>query len=255
MNHTPAWSPDGQLIAFTSSRGGNYDVYAMSADGSGQTRVTTNAAFDGEPSWAPFRHRLSVTKDGGGSGTVTSTPAGIDCGDNCSALFRFESQVTLTASPAAGSSFGGWAGDCAAAGSATTCSVTMDAARSAGVTFDLNPTSAAPPPSVGSTLPAGCDIAGTAGRDVITGTSKGERICGLGGNDVIRGLGGNDILVGGKGNDRLVGGGGKDRFLGGGGKDFLAMKDRAREFGDGGKGVDTARINRGDKLRRVEKRR
>jgi hypothetical protein len=33
------------------------------------------------------------------------------------------------------------------------------------------------------------------------------------------------------------------------------MKDRAKEFGDGGKGIDTARINRGDKLRRVEKRR
>ena len=33
------------------------------------------------------------------------------------------------------------------------------------------------------------------------------------------------------------------------------MRDRARELGDGGKGVDTARINRGDRLKRVEKRR
>lgn len=106
----------------------------------------------------------------------------------------------------------------------------------------------------GSSIP-GCDIAGTEGNDTITGTAKGERICGLGGNDVIKGLGGNDVLIGGKGNDRLVGGGGKDRFLGGAGKDFLAMKDRAKEFGDGGKGIDTARINRGDKLKRVEKRR
>ncbi|MEX2102859.1 MAG: choice-of-anchor Q domain-containing protein, partial [Gaiellaceae bacterium] len=105
------------------------------------------------------------------------------------------------------------------------------------------------------TLPPGCDIAGTAGNDTITGTAAPERICGLGGNDVIKGLGGNDVLIGGKGNDRLVGGAGKDRFLGGAGKDFLAMRDRAKEFGDGGKGIDTARINRGDTLRRVEKRR
>ena len=138
------------------------------------------------------------------------------------------------------------------------------------------PTPPTPPQgggSTGPTLPPGCDIAGTEGNDVITGTAKGERICGLGGNDVIRGLGGNDVLIGGlgndrlvggqgndrlvgaKGNDRLVGGGGKDRFLGGAGKDFLAMKDRAKEFGDGGKGIDTATINRGDKLKRVEKRR
>ena len=50
-------------------------------------------------------------------------------------------------------------------------------------------------------------------------------------------------------------GGRKNRFLGGAGKEFLAMKDRAKEFGDGGKGIDTARINRGDRLKRVEKRR
>lgn len=135
---------------------------------------------------------------------------------------------------------------------------------------DLTPASAVftvdtavpPPPAPpvgggtgGPTLPAGCDIAGTEGNDTITGTAADERICGLGGNDVIKGLGGNDVLIGGKGNDRLVGGGGKDRFLGGAGKDFLAMKDRAKEFGDGGKGIDTARINRGDRLKRVEKRR
>ena len=48
----PEWSPDGTRIAFTSDRDGNYDVYVMGADGSGQTRVTTTA--DGEsfsPAW------------------------------------------------------------------------------------------------------------------------------------------------------------------------------------------------------------
>ena len=29
----PAWSPDGQRIAFSSDRDGNYDIYVMNADG------------------------------------------------------------------------------------------------------------------------------------------------------------------------------------------------------------------------------
>ena len=48
---------------------------------------------------------LHVYKDGAGSGTVTSDPAGIDCGLICSAGFTRGDTVTLTAAPAAGSIF------------------------------------------------------------------------------------------------------------------------------------------------------
>ena len=41
--------------------------------------------------------------------------------------------VTLTAAPATGSSFAGWSGDCT--GAATTCQLTMDAAKNATATF------------------------------------------------------------------------------------------------------------------------
>lgn len=34
------------LIAFTSNRDGNDEIYFMAADGSGQTRLTTNPAVD-----------------------------------------------------------------------------------------------------------------------------------------------------------------------------------------------------------------
>ena len=37
----PDWSPDGGSIAFTSDRDGNGEVYGMSADGTGQARLTT----------------------------------------------------------------------------------------------------------------------------------------------------------------------------------------------------------------------
>ncbi len=84
---------------------------------------------------------LSVTKEGAGSGTVTSSPTGIDCGSTCSASFALSTRVTLTAIPASGSSFSGWGGSCS--GEATTCTVTVLGARSATATFTGEP---APPP-------------------------------------------------------------------------------------------------------------
>ncbi|MBX3273976.1 MAG: hypothetical protein KF729_27170 [Sandaracinaceae bacterium] len=62
---------------------------------------------------------LRVVRDGTGSGTVTSAPAGIDCGGTCAAAFMRGAGVTLTAVAAPGSTFAGWADDAA--------SCTMDA--------------------------------------------------------------------------------------------------------------------------------
>jgi len=38
-------------IAFVSHRDRNFQIYVMNADGSNQTRLTNNPAYDGEPSW------------------------------------------------------------------------------------------------------------------------------------------------------------------------------------------------------------
>ena len=46
MDYWPAWSPDGKRIAFTSNRDGNYEIYVMNADGSGQRNLTRHAAQD-----------------------------------------------------------------------------------------------------------------------------------------------------------------------------------------------------------------
>jgi photosystem II stability/assembly factor-like uncharacterized protein len=81
----------------------------------------------------PLLVRVAVTKAGTGSGTVISAPAGIDCGSTCDAGFDVASTVTLTATPAHGSSFAGWSGACTGSG---TCTVTADAARSVTSTFD-----------------------------------------------------------------------------------------------------------------------
>jgi hypothetical protein len=60
--------------------------------------------------------QVSVASSGNGSGTVTSTPAGINCPGTCSASFASGSSVTLTAAAAAGSTFVGWDGICAGFG-------------------------------------------------------------------------------------------------------------------------------------------
>ena len=65
---------------------------------------------------------LSVSKTGTGTGTVTSSPAGIACGATCSLSVAAGTPVTLTATPASGSTFGGWSGACS--GTAA-CTLTM----------------------------------------------------------------------------------------------------------------------------------
>src|SRR5687767_1979201 len=54
--------------------------------------------------------QLSVNKAGTGSGAITSSIAGINCGDTCSASFTTGASVTLSAVPSSGSVFFGWGG-------------------------------------------------------------------------------------------------------------------------------------------------
>lgn len=76
---------------------------------------------------------LTVQRTGDGSGTVTSAPAGIDCGGSCAATFADGTVVVLQAAAASGSHFTGWSGDCS--GTSTSCTVTLNAARSVTANF------------------------------------------------------------------------------------------------------------------------
>jgi hypothetical protein len=90
---------------------------------------------------------LTVTKNGTGTGTVSSSPAGIACGTDCTQTAAVGSQFTLSATPATGSTFTGWSGACTGTG---TCTVTLSAARTATATFNAVTT-----PPAGSPAPAG----------------------------------------------------------------------------------------------------
>jgi len=79
---------------------------------------------------------LAVVLTGGGSGQVTSIPAGIDCPGTCVASFPPHTAVTLTAVPAPGSRALGWAGtgSCPGAGP---CTLSLDAPASVHAGFGL----------------------------------------------------------------------------------------------------------------------
>lgn len=87
---------------------------------------------------APNQYILNVVRSG--QGTVTSSPSGINCGSTCSASFVQNTNVVLTAVPAAGRIFTGWTvqggGSCAGTG---TCTVTMNAGKTVTANFALNP--------------------------------------------------------------------------------------------------------------------
>ena len=67
----PVWSPDGQRLAFASSRDGNTEVYVMDADGTNPTNLTQNADTDGwNIVWSPDGQRIAFTSERDGNTEV-----------------------------------------------------------------------------------------------------------------------------------------------------------------------------------------
>jgi hypothetical protein len=90
----------------------------------------TAASSPGGPPPRPSTYPLTVknVNEGyNGNGTVTSNPAGINCGPTCTSSFAPGSSVTLTATPSSVSVFSGWKGCDSSMG--TTCTVAMSGAR------------------------------------------------------------------------------------------------------------------------------
>ncbi len=67
QNWAPAWSKDGQWIAFTSDRDGNNEIYVMDADGEKQVRITQTSYNEWFPSWSPDGRSLVYYSDRNGN--------------------------------------------------------------------------------------------------------------------------------------------------------------------------------------------
>jgi len=77
----------------------------------------------------------TVQKQGIGSGRITSTPAGIDCGTSCSGDYEQGTTVSFNAAPVPGSVFVGWSGACN--GAVPTCTVVIVANQTVKATFTI----------------------------------------------------------------------------------------------------------------------
>jgi Tol biopolymer transport system component/DNA-binding winged helix-turn-helix (wHTH) protein len=68
LESEPSWSPDGRMIAYSSDRGGNLDIWVRPVSEGDPIRVTTSEAHDWQPDWAPEGNLLVFRseRDGGG---------------------------------------------------------------------------------------------------------------------------------------------------------------------------------------------
>ena len=127
---------------------------------------------------------LTVAKSGTGSGVVSSVPAGIDCGADCTETYGAGTVVTLTATATAdsifmnrpeGSTFVAWQGACT--GANPVCQVTIDAAKVTTATFALAPITypltvakGGAGSGVVTSAPAGIDCGADCGESYLAGT-------------------------------------------------------------------------------------
>jgi len=133
-------------LTATASSGSTFTGWSDACTGAGSCNVTMNAAKSVTAAFTAQSFALTLVKAGTGSGTVASSPSGINCGSTCSANYNNGTSVTLTATASSGSTFTGWSGACTGTGA---CTVTMDAAKSVSAAFGVLPPA---PPSALSIL-------------------------------------------------------------------------------------------------------
>ncbi len=182
-NHTSfslaRYASDGTLDPIFGAGGRVVTEVGTDAEGSAlllqpdDGRLLVAGAADGNFALARYEGDFAtfgLTKAGTGSGTVTSDPAGLDCGATCSARFPFGAVVNLTAIPAPGSVFAGWSGDPDCADG----TVTLNADETCTATFQVLVALTVTREGTGSGTvtsdPAGIDCGATCTRSYPSGT-------------------------------------------------------------------------------------
>src|SRR5882762_4588001 len=161
-------------LAASAAAGSTFAGWSGACTGTASCAVTMSAARSVTATFnATVNFALTVTLAGTGSGTVTSTPTGISCPGTCSANFGSGASVTLSASPAANSTFTGWnGGGCTGTGN---CTVTMSMAQTVTATFvmsfALSVTMAGNGSGTVTSMPTGISCPGTCSASFASGTS------------------------------------------------------------------------------------
>lgn len=179
------------VLTATPNSNSNFIGWSGDCSGTGPCSVSMSVArnVSAQFSLKP-QYLVSISKTGDGTGLVTSSPAGIDCGTNCAALFVEGSSITLTVTPGGLSSFVSWGGDCSGTSSSCTISNIMSAKNITAnftsnlkhnkihlipttptdITPNILPISAETPTSIGGTV--GSSVASNSGAGVAVSGSE-----------------------------------------------------------------------------------
>ena len=133
--------PASTVVTLTASPGlgaGFAGWSGGSCTGTGTCAVRMDAMMAVTATFTTNQAALTVIPAGNGQGVITSAPAGITCGADCAESYDLGTVITLTATPAVGSSFAGWSGG--GCTGVSTCAVTLTAATAVSATFSNNPT-------------------------------------------------------------------------------------------------------------------
>ena len=234
----PAWSPDGTRIAYTRigcepERRGAHCVFAMNADGSGQTNLTPEDElgqcpnspgyfFNGasrSPAWSPDGRKIAfsgpvICPNNMGSniwvmnadGSAKTSLNNDNGSSDLRPAFSPDGTRIVFESNRDGNGYPTEIYSMSAGGGSAITRLTNNSVWDSDADWSVStPT---------------CDVTGSG---VITGTAGDDVICGGPNNDTIDGLGGNDVVLGGAGDDKLVGASGRDTLNGGPGADTASF--------------------------------
>lgn len=137
----------GESCTATYASGTTVTLHAEAAAGStmagwsapcaGTTAASCIITLDGDSTvdvvFEPLMHDVTVMRSGSGTGTVSSTPPGLQCGVQCSTTVVAGTIMTLTATADATSRFEAWSGACL--GTDNQCVLTVDASKEVTATF------------------------------------------------------------------------------------------------------------------------
>jgi signal transduction histidine kinase len=62
-----SWSPQGDRVAFTTKRDGNFEIYVANADGSEPLNLTKSSGYDTQPSWSPDGRKIAFSSQRNGN--------------------------------------------------------------------------------------------------------------------------------------------------------------------------------------------
>jgi phospholipase C len=124
----------GTDVTLAATPGGNYTFTGWSGACSGTSacNISMMAAETASAGFSLSTYQLTVPPPASGTGTVTSSPAGINCPGTCAAGFSAGTDVTLTATAGTNYVFSSWSGGCSGTSS---CVVDMTTAETVTATF------------------------------------------------------------------------------------------------------------------------